>query len=78
MKVYALTHKNSTTDLQRHLEQVGEGAKDRLSVLGGVDLTQEDSLTGAAKTLEEREGKASVRLVACLAGIVGSTCGSGV
>jgi hypothetical protein len=71
MKVYALTHQTSTTDLQRDLEQSGQNnAKDRLTVLGGVDNTQEEGLEKAAKTLEEREGKASVRLVACLAGIV--------
>jgi len=78
MKVYALTHQSSTTDLQRHLEQAGDGAKDRLSVIGGVDLTQEESLAGVAKTLQEREGKASIRLIACLAGIVSASPLSGV
>jgi NAD(P)-dependent dehydrogenase (short-subunit alcohol dehydrogenase family) len=73
MKVYALTHQNSTTDLERHLEQSSESnqIKDRLTVLGGIDNTQEDTLSKASKTIEEREGKASVRLIACLAGIVG-------
>jgi len=71
MKVYALTHQSSTTDLQRHLEESSDSSvKDRLTVLGGVDNTQEDALSKAAKTLEEREGKASIRLIACLAGIV--------
>lgn len=71
LKVYALTHQSSTTDLQRHLEQSSDSnLKDRLTVLGGIDNTQEDSLSKASKTLEEREGKASVRLIACLAGIV--------
>jgi len=71
LKVYALTHQSSTTDLQRHLEQSSDSnLKDRLTVLGGIDNTQEESLSKASKTLEEREGKASVRLIACLAGIV--------
>jgi len=70
LKVYALTHQSSTTDLQRHLEQSDSNLKDRLTVLGGIDNTAEDTLSKAAKTLEEREGKASVRLIACLAGIV--------
>jgi NAD(P)-dependent dehydrogenase (short-subunit alcohol dehydrogenase family) len=71
LKVYALTHQSSTTDLQRHLEQSSDSnLKDRLTVLGGIDNTQEESLAKASKTLEEREGKASVRLIACLAGIV--------
>jgi NAD(P)-dependent dehydrogenase (short-subunit alcohol dehydrogenase family) len=71
LKVYALTHQGSTTDLERHLEQAGgSNIKDRLTVLAGIDNTQEESLGKAAKVLEEREGKASVRLIACLAGIV--------
>lgn len=70
LKVYALTHQSSTTDLQRHLEQEGKDAKDRLAVIGDIDLAHEDGLEKAAKTVEDREGKASVRLIACLAGIV--------
>lgn len=70
MKVYALTHQSSTTDLQRHLESEGKDVKDRLSVIGGVDLAEENGLEKAAGTVREREGKASVRLIACLAGIV--------
>jgi NAD(P)-dependent dehydrogenase (short-subunit alcohol dehydrogenase family) len=72
LKVYALTHQGSTTNLERHLEQAGgsNNVKDRLTVLGGIDNTQEEALSKAAKTLEEREGKSSVRLIACLAGIV--------
>lgn len=72
LKVYALTHQSSTTDLQRHLEESSDSnsVKDRLTVLGEIDNTQEDALSKAAKMLEEREGKAAVRLIACLAGIV--------
>lgn len=72
LKVYALTHQSSTTDLERHLESEAGDVKDRLSVIGGVDLSQEDGLQKAAETVKEREGKASVRLIACLAGIVSS------
>lgn len=72
LKVYALTHQSSTTDLERHLESEGKGkgASERLSVIGNIDLTQEDGLEKAAHTVRNREGKASVRLIACLAGIV--------
>lgn len=70
LKVYALTHQSSSTDLQRHLEAEGKDAKDRLSVMSSIDLTQEDGLERAAKAIQDREGKASVRLIACLAGIV--------
>ena len=73
LKVYALTHQGSTTDLERHLEQAAGNHQDRLTVLGGIDNTQEESLSKAANTLEEREGKASVRLIACLACIVSGT-----
>lgn len=73
MKVYALTHQSSTTDLKRYLESEsdGKGLKDRLSVIGDVDLAEENGLEKAAGMVREREGKGSVRLIACLAGIVG-------
>ena len=72
MKVYALTHQSSTTDLERYLESESEGKdiKGRLSVIGDVDLAEENGLEKAAGMVKEREGKGSVRLIACLAGIV--------
>jgi len=68
MKVYALTHRSSR-DLQEKLEAL-PGTSDRLSVIGEVDVREERTLEDVAKTVLEREGKGSVRLVACLAGIV--------
>lgn len=70
LKVYALTHQSSTADLERYLEGEGKDIKDRLSVIGSIDLAQEEGLAKAAETVKDREGKASVRLIACLAGIV--------
>lgn len=67
LKVYALTHASSSTTLT---EQLGSTSQDRLTVLSNVDVREEESLVDAAKTVGEREGKGSVRLVACLAGIV--------
>jgi NAD(P)-dependent dehydrogenase (short-subunit alcohol dehydrogenase family) len=66
LKVYALTHRKSASEL---IERLG-GASDRLTVLEGVDVQEERGLETAAETVKGREGKASVRLVACLAGIV--------
>jgi len=68
LKVYALTHRSSR-DLQEKLADV-PGGSNRLSVLGEVDVREERSLEDAGKTVLEREGKGSVRLIACLAGIV--------
>lgn len=70
LKVYALTHR-STTDLQDKILQDAPGnIAERLSVIGDVDVREERGLENAAKTIKEREGAKSVRLVACLAGIV--------
>jgi NAD(P)-dependent dehydrogenase (short-subunit alcohol dehydrogenase family) len=66
MKVYALTHGKGSA-IQDHL---GELAKDRLTVVDGVDLKEERGLEDAAKLVRDREGKAAVRLIACFAGIV--------
>lgn len=72
LKVYALTHQSSTTDLQRHLESESgvTDLKDRLTIIGDVDLSQEDGIGRSASIVRDREGKASVRMIACLAGIV--------
>lgn len=69
LKVYALTHRKGN-DLHQVLSEGSAGASDRLSVLDGVDVREEDTLDRAASTISEREGKGNVRLVACLAGIV--------
>lgn len=66
LKVYALTHRSSSKELK---EQLG-GASDRLTVLEGIDVKEEESLHKAAEAVKGREGKGSVRLVACLAGVV--------
>ena len=66
LKVYALTHKQSSQEL---IDKLG-GKSDRLTILDGVNLKEEGSLQSAAETVKGREGSASVRLVACLAGIV--------
>ena len=66
LKVYALTHRQSLTDLT---DQLG-GESERLTVLDGVDVQNEASLESAAGVVKSREGKGSVRLVACLAGVV--------
>ena len=71
-KVYALTHRQSAKELS---ERIG-GSTDRLTVLEGVDVQEEGSLEKAARTVKEQEGKASVRLVACLAGMVCTSCQS--
>ncbi|CAD6576038.1 MAG: hypothetical protein TREMPRED_001564 [Tremellales sp. Tagirdzhanova-0007] len=66
LKVYALTHRQSLTDLT---DQLG-GESERLTVLDGVDVQNEASLESAAGVVKSREGKGSVRLVACLAGVL--------
>ena len=68
LKVYALTHRQSHADLT---ERLG-GESERLTVLDGVDVQDETSLESAAGVVKSREGKGSVRLVACLAGVVRS------
>jgi NAD(P)-dependent dehydrogenase (short-subunit alcohol dehydrogenase family) len=72
LKVYALTHRPSR-DLKEKLTDQ-PGSADRLSVLGDVDVREERTLEDVAKTVLEREGKGSVRLIACLAGIVSLEC----
>lgn len=70
LKVYALTHRKSSDLEQKVLENAPGGISERLTVLGDVDVREERGLEDAAKTIREREGKGSVRLIACLAGIV--------
>ena len=66
LKVYALTHGKSSSEL---IDRLG-GESDRLTVLDGVDVQEERSLEAAASTVRQREGSGNVRLVACLAGTV--------
>ncbi len=68
LKVYALTHRQSASELSEHLG----GKSDNLTVLDGVNVQDEGSLEKAAETVNQREGKRSVRLVTCLAGVVSS------
>jgi NAD(P)-dependent dehydrogenase (short-subunit alcohol dehydrogenase family) len=68
LKVYALTH-GKAKHVEEELYKAG-GKEDRLTVLGDVDVKEETGLEKAAKTVGEREGKGSVRLVACMAGVV--------
>jgi NAD(P)-dependent dehydrogenase (short-subunit alcohol dehydrogenase family) len=86
LKVYALTHRSGSaaSDLESHFlegEVAGDG-KSRLSVVEGVDVGEEDGLRRAAEMVEEREGKGTVRLIACMAGIVSAflrlPCGVGL
>lgn len=70
LKLYALTHKSSTREIEEQLHSIGGGARDRVTVLGNVDLREEGEIEKAAEIIKEREGKGSVRLVSCLAGIV--------
>jgi NAD(P)-dependent dehydrogenase (short-subunit alcohol dehydrogenase family) len=70
LKVYALTH-SASSDLQdKILENAPQGVSERLTVLERIDVREERGLEDASKTVQEREGKGSVRLIACLAGIV--------
>ena len=63
LKVYALTHGKGEAikDL---------GSSDRLTVIPGVNVKEERAMEDAARMVKEREGKAAVRLIACMAGIV--------
>lgn len=70
LKVYALTHRSSSDVEKKILSNAPSGISDRLSVLGEVDVREERGLEDVASTIKEREGKGSIRLVACLAGIV--------
>ncbi|OCF32270.1 rossman fold oxidoreductase [Kwoniella heveanensis BCC8398] len=78
LKVYALTHKPTSTENELS-EKISEGADvsnskekihDRLSVLGDVDVREERGLERAATIVKEREGNDRVRLIACMAGIL--------
>ncbi|WWC87783.1 uncharacterized protein L201_002675 [Kwoniella dendrophila CBS 6074] len=73
LSVYALTHqpKSQETELSERIFQ-GSNIKDkeRLSVLGEIDISEERGLQDAAKLVEEREGKDKVRLITCMAGIL--------
>jgi NAD(P)-dependent dehydrogenase (short-subunit alcohol dehydrogenase family) len=75
LRVYALSRGKAKVLEEKLAAESGEGTGsrsggERLSVIGGVDIREEDGLQKAAKTVREREGKSSVRLVACMAGIV--------
>ncbi|WVR03887.1 hypothetical protein IAU60_000886 [Kwoniella sp. DSM 27419] len=73
LKVYALTHRSqsSESDLRGAIgDQLGEQAKSRLSVMGEVDVRDEQGLENAAKQVKEREGAGTVRLIASMAGIL--------
>jgi len=68
LKVYALTHQSPPDDLHSRISEGPE--RDRLVVLDQIDVRQERGLEDAARTIGEREGRGSVRLIACLAGIL--------
>lgn len=72
LKVYALTHRASSDVQERILANAPSGISERLSVVGEVDVREENGLEKVAGTIKQRDGKGSVRLVACLAGIVGA------
>jgi NAD(P)-dependent dehydrogenase (short-subunit alcohol dehydrogenase family) len=76
LKVYALTHQKSQQEVERRISAGGDGFGERLTVISGVDVREEGGLEKAAGTVQEREGKGSVRLVACLAGVVSRPCHS--
>jgi NAD(P)-dependent dehydrogenase (short-subunit alcohol dehydrogenase family) len=68
LRVYALTHGKGDS-IRSSTEK-----SDRLTVIDGVDVREERALENAAKTVREREGKAAVRLIACLGGVVRHLC----
>ena len=70
LKVYALTHRKSSDLKDKILQNAPSDVSDRLNVVGDVDVREERGLEDTAKQIKDREGKGSVRLVACLAGIV--------
>jgi NAD(P)-dependent dehydrogenase (short-subunit alcohol dehydrogenase family) len=70
LKLYALTHRSSARDIEDQLSSTIKDAKNRLTVLTDIDVRKESTLERAANIVKEREGKGSVRLIACLAGIV--------
>lgn len=65
LKVYALTRSSA-----QQLEERLGGKHDRLTVLDGVDVREEDAIEKAAGRVKERERKSDVRLLACFAGVV--------
>ncbi|OCF74899.1 hypothetical protein I204_03742 [Kwoniella mangroviensis CBS 8886] len=74
LSVYALTHRPRSGE--GHLSSKllegdikGKG-KERLSVVGGVDVRNEDGLARAAEIVRGREGQGRVRLIACMAGVL--------
>ncbi|WVW80058.1 hypothetical protein I302_102031 [Kwoniella bestiolae CBS 10118] len=74
LSVYALTHrpKSDVDELSAKLLEgdiKGKG-KERLSVVGDVDIRREEGLTRAAELVKGREGGGRVRLIACMAGIL--------
>ncbi len=73
LKVYALTSRRSGDLKDKILENAPSGVSDRLTVIGDVDVREERGVEDASKTIKAREGKGSIRLVACLAGIVRSS-----
>ncbi|WVQ94645.1 hypothetical protein IAU59_001725 [Kwoniella sp. CBS 9459] len=73
LKVYALTHKPTSTEkeLTEKISEASRGTElNRLSVLGGVDVREEGGLERAASVVRDRQGKDQVRLIACMAGIL--------
>ncbi|WVF66970.1 hypothetical protein IAT40_001713 [Kwoniella sp. CBS 6097] len=74
LKVYALTHKSTSAENELFANICGDldpsKGRDRLAVFGDVDVREEAGLERAASIVAEREGKAQVRLIACMAGIL--------
>jgi NAD(P)-dependent dehydrogenase (short-subunit alcohol dehydrogenase family) len=70
LKVYALTHRTGSREIEEQLHAITKDAKDRVAVLSGIDTRDERTLESVAHTVKSREGNGSIRLVACLAGIV--------
>ncbi|KAK4687248.1 hypothetical protein P7C73_g2861, partial [Tremellales sp. Uapishka_1] len=71
LKVYALTHQSSDKDVAEKITSgLDRDSADRLTVLSNVNVAEERGLEDAASTVKEREGRGSVRLLTCLAGVV--------
>lgn len=70
LKVYALTHASNPGELRDYLSDGSKDAGERLQVVENVSVDEERSLEDAAKRVKEDVGESSVRLVACLAGVV--------
>lgn len=71
LSVVALTHRKGL-DVRNAIlsDSSGSNHPDRLTVIDGVDVTEEQGLEKAAKRIEEQGSKGNVRLIACLAGVV--------